>query len=222
MEVRMPGRPVTINEAIDKIGSFSRQDAIDLIASSQGVPTWTGQAGHPLEHCEITYNAWPNVRFHGSPGVPLLGLGGGAGDAVLLRPDELARDLGKGRHTLSWTDEHLILAVRDLFLGNGAFMALHNLKTAGVNSRLVFKKPTSHTTIATVATSVKPPGSARVATSSVNPLSQSYKAVLDLCTPDRLHLQTIFAEADNSEDVEILVRHGNTVMFQTRFPAFRL
>ena len=184
--------------------------------------SWTGQEGHPLEHCEVTYNPWPNVRFHHTSGVPLAGLRGGAGDAVLLRPDELARDLGKSQHTLSWTDEHLILAVRDLFLGKGAFMALHNLKMAGVNARLVFKKPTSHTTIASVATSAKPPGSARVATSSRNPLSQSYKAVLDLCTPDRLHLQTIFAEADNSEDVEILVRQGNTIVFQTKFPAFRL
>lgn len=212
---------MTIDEAISKIGSFSRQDAIDLVASSQGVPSWTGEPGHPLEHCEVTYTAWPMVRFHGSPGVGLSGLGGGTGHAVVTRPERLALELEKGRHTLSWTDEHLLIALRDLFLGKGAFMALHHLKGAGVGSRLVFKKPGSHSTVATVSSSSKA-GGVRREEPATESLTRTYKAVLDHCVGGRMHLQTIFAEADNGQNVEILVRHGNTVVFTTQFPYFEL
>jgi hypothetical protein len=57
----MTGRTVTIDEAMEKIGSFSAQDAIDLIESSQNVAAWIGKGGrgHPLQHCEMTTRSWP-------------------------------------------------------------------------------------------------------------------------------------------------------------------
>ena len=109
---RMLGRTVTIDDAIEKIGNFSAQDAIDLIESSQGVLSHTGQLGHPLQHCEMTTRAWPVARFQGH----LLESRGDTGGDLIREPDSLATQMNKGAHTMSWTDRHLIQATRDLFL----------------------------------------------------------------------------------------------------------
>lgn len=199
----MPGRAVTIDEAIDKIGKFSKQDAIDLIESSQGVPSCrTGKLGHPLDHCEMTTHIWPIGRFQNQQA--LLDPRGDDPGTVFREPDRAATAIGKGRHTMAWTDHHLIQAVRDLFLGNGTFTALHHLKRKKVRARLVYARPTSHTALALTSTSEKVSG-VRYHVATQEKLSERYVAVLDHCAGGRLHLQTIFADPDNARLVRITV-----------------
>jgi hypothetical protein len=206
---------VPFDDAIETIGNFSAQDAIDLIESSQGVLSHTGQLGHPLQHCEMTTRAWPVARFQGH----LLESRGDTGGDLIREPDSLATQMNKGAHTMSWTDRHLIQATRDLFLGNGAYTALHELKKSGVGARLEYARPTSHTTLAAISESIKVSGIRQPLPMQQN-VTQAYLAVLDHCAGGRLQLQTIFAQPSNSNLVSIKVRQANTLLFSTEFPAF--
>ena len=195
----MPGRAVTIDEAIEKIGRFSRQDAIDLLESSHGFVSFNKQIGHPLQHCEITTRAWPIGRFQNPETLV----------ENMPSPETAAVELDKREHTMAWTDQHLIQAVRDLFLGNGAFTALHHLKTKGIGARLIYSRPTSHTTNPIISTSSKVNGIRRHKSSADDKLTRSYKAILDHCSGGRLHLQTLYALPNNSQNVRIEVRPGH-------------
>jgi hypothetical protein len=199
----MPGRAMTIDEAIEKIGNFSRQDAIDLIESSQGVTGGKGKPGHPLEHCEMTTRAWPIPR---SNDFVLIEPRDGADGDTFRSPDAVAQLFKKKAHTMSWTDLHLIQAIRDLFLGKGAYMALHNLKEKGIGARLTFVKPTSHTTNALTAMATKIGKFTFHASAPHESLTESYMGIFDHCPGQRLHLQTLFAEPDNSHMIRIAVK----------------
>ena len=193
----MPGRAIKIDEAIEKIGRFSKQDAIDLIESSHGVSSWNGRIGHPLQHCEIPTRAWPIGRFQNPETLA---------EEKTPSPERAAADLDKSTHTMSMTDLHLIQAVRDLFLGGGAFTALYHLKVKGVRSRLIYSKPTSHTTIPVTSTSEGPKGYRQHKCTTDDKLTRSYIAILDHCEGGRLQLQTIFAQPSNPSVTRIEVR----------------
>jgi hypothetical protein len=212
---------MTLDEAIAKIGQFTRDDAISLIAGSHGHPSFTGQPGHPLDHCELTWHSWPTPRFHAHPG----GLSSNMRDDMdaISRPTDIAKDLSKGSHTLSWTDAHLVQGVADIFKGNGAFTALYNLQKLGVGHRLEFRKPTSHTAGTTTARSQKQLG-VRHALPPVEGLTCTYLAILDHCAPSRLQLQTMYAVEDTSREIFIRIRkynpgHGWSAVFEVTYPA---
>jgi hypothetical protein len=198
----MPGRVMTIDEAIEKIGNFSRQDAIDLIEGSQGVTGGKGKAGHPLDHCEMTTRAWPIPRSHNP--VLIEPRTGAAGD-LYRSSDAVAALMKKKAHTMSWTDLHLIQAVRDLFLGKGAFMALYHLKEKGIGARLTFVKPTSHTANALTATATKIDKITFHASASRESLTERYIGIFDHCAGQRLHLQTLYAEPGHARLIRIEV-----------------
>jgi hypothetical protein len=202
----MTGRTVNIDEAMEKIGSFSAQDAIDLIESSQNVAAWIGKGGrgHPLQHCEMTTRSWPGGSGFQNLEALLDPQADGPGD-IFRAPDHAAAEIGKRMHSLSWTDQHLIQAVRDLFLGNGAFTALYHLKAKGVKAKLVYTRPTSHTTIAVMSTSKKVAPKTWQHESSSETLTRSYSAVLYHCPAGRLQLQTLFAIPEQTRTVRIEV-----------------
>jgi hypothetical protein len=211
-------RDVLIDDALGKIErlAFTREDAIDLIASSQNRMSWTQQLGHPLDHCDMILHAWPQGRTIGdSEGRNLVELGPMRfRDAQVFNRvgdvDGFAADIDKPRHSFAWTDLHLIQALKDMFLAKGAYTALWKLRAAQTPARLIFKKPTSHTTVMDV--SVKSTGT------STQQAANRYLMVLDLCAGRRLQLQTLYPiDAGNEVFIKVRKPQAGTV-FETRFP----
>jgi hypothetical protein len=200
----MTGRIVTIDEAMEKIGRFSAQDAIDLIESSQNLAAPNGKRGHPLQHCEMTTRSWRGVSRFENLEALLDPQVDGPGD-IFRNPDRVAANIGKNIHSMSWTDQHLIQAIRDLFLGNGAFTALYHLKAMDVDAKLEYTRPTSHTTIAIMSTSEGVSPANRQHVSSSKTRTRSYTAVLYYCPARRLHLQTLFPIPEQTRMVRIRV-----------------